>query len=47
MEISRRCVVDYVKKLRQKVCGTCSTIIIKALICRCRSRRHFVKAWLN
>ena len=31
MEISRRRVVDYVKKLRQKVCGTCSTIIFRHL----------------
>ena len=27
-EISRRCLADYEKKLRRKVCRTCSTIII-------------------
>ena len=27
MKISRRCLADYVKKLQQKACRTCSTII--------------------
>ena len=37
VKISRRHLVDYVKKLRQRACRTCSAIIflepIKSLIC--------------
>ena len=50
MKISRRHLVDYVKKLRQRVCRKCSKIIfphptnqiVDLWRCRGRSRRHFL-----
>ena len=47
-KISRHCLVDYVKTLHQKACGTCSTIIFlhstnqNIDLWRCRCRRHLL-----
>ena len=52
MKISRRHLADYVKKLLQKACRTCNTIIfphstnkiIYLWRCCCRCRRHFLNS---
>ena len=54
VKISGRPVADYVKKLRQKACRTCSTIIFPRLTneiidfwrSRGRCRRHFLNSLL-
>ena len=49
-KISRRRLADYVKKLHQKACRTCSTIIFARStnqiidLGRCRCRGHFLNS---
>mgnify|MGYP000223535038 CR=1 FL=1 len=53
MKISRHCLVDYVKTLHQKACGTCSTIIFLHLtnqnidLWRCHCRRRLLNSLLS
>ena len=57
MNISRRCLADYVKTLHQKACRTCSTITFIHSInqnndfwrcrCRCSRRRRFLNSLIT